>query len=86
MATPSTRVSRDVKRVGAEARILYVARAPADWLHSAYRQSLVKGRGGPIETFLNSDGTFNEKRAVFADGMRNMDARGFRPLNLRSLR
>ena len=36
-----------------EARILYVARHPADWLHSAYRQSLVKGRGGPIETFLN---------------------------------
>ena len=61
-----------------EARILYVARHPADWFHSAYRQSLVKGRGGPIETFLNyRDGTFNEKRAVFADGMRNMDARGF---------
>ena len=59
-----------------EAHILYVARHPADWLHSAYRQSLVKGRGGPIETFLNyRNGEFNEKRAVFADGMRNMDAR-----------
>ena len=61
-----------------EAQILYVARYPVDWLHSAYRQSLVKGRGGPIETFLNfKDGKFGEKRAVYANGMRNIDARQF---------
>ena len=67
-----------LKELMPEARILYVARHPADWLHSAYRQSLVKGQGGPIETFLNfRNGKFNEKRAVYADGMRNIDARRF---------
>ena len=67
-----------LKELMPEAHILYVARHPADWLHSAYRQSLVKGRGGPIETFLNfRNGSFGEKRAVYADGMRNIDARRF---------
>jgi len=67
-----------LKELMPEAQILYVARYPVDWLHSAYRQSLVKGRGGPIETFLNfRGGSFNEKRAVYANGMRNIDARRF---------
>ena len=67
-----------LKKLMPEAQILYVARYPVDWLHSAYRQSLVKGRGGPIEIFLNfRDGSFNEKQAVYANGMRNIDARRF---------
>ena len=67
-----------LKELMPEAQILYVARYPVDWLHSAYRQSLVKGRGGPIETFLNfRGGTFHEKQAAYADGMRNIDARRF---------
>ena len=67
-----------LKELMPEAHILYVARYPADWLHSAYRQSLVKGAGGPIETFLNfREGVFGEKRAIYADGMRNIDARRF---------
>jgi hypothetical protein len=67
-----------LKKLMPEAQILYVARYPVDWLHSAYRQSLVKGRGGPIETFLNfRDGSFNEKQAIYANGMRNIDARRF---------
>lgn len=65
-------------RLMPEAKILYVCRHPADWLHSAYRQSLVKGASGPIETFLNfRDGVFHAKRAIFANGMRNLPALAF---------
>jgi len=64
-----------LKRLFPEAELLLFIRHPADWLHSAYRQSLVKGVGGSIETFLNYyDGAFQPKRAHFANGMRNVDA------------
>lgn len=64
-----------LKQLFPEAALLLFTRHPADWLHSAYRQSLVKGVGGSIETFLNFyDGAFQPKRAHFANGMRNVDA------------
>lgn len=57
------------------AHIIYFARHPADWLHSAYRQSLVKGYGGPIERFLNFEaGEFRPKSHAYVDGMRNVSA------------
>lgn len=58
-----------------DAHLVYVPRHPADWLLSAYRQSLVKGAGGPIEIFLNyHDGAFQPKRAPLVNGMRNVNA------------
>ncbi len=64
-----------LKSVAPDASILYIARRPSDWLQSAYRQSLVKGAGGPIETFLNfEDGRFLKKRALLSSGMRNLNA------------
>ena len=58
-----------------QAHIIYFARHPADWLHSAYRQSLVKGYGGPIERFLNFEsGRFLPKSHAYVDGMRNVSA------------
>ena len=65
-------------RLFPEAHLLYVPRHPVDWLLSAYRQSLVKGAGGPIETFLNfRQGAFQPKPAAFVNGMRNVDALSF---------
>ena len=65
-------------RLMPEAQLLYVCRHPADWLHSAYRQSLVKGAAGPIETFQNfRNGSFGAKQSVFANGMRNLPALAF---------
>jgi len=65
-------------RLFPEAHLLYVPRHPVDWLLSAYRQSLVKGAGGPIETFLNfRQGAFQSKPAIFVNGMRNVDAMSF---------
>jgi len=58
-----------------KARVLLFVRHPPDWLVSAYRQSLVKGAGGPIETFLNFyGGRFREKPAHHVRGMRNLSA------------
>lgn len=58
-----------------EARIVYFVRAHADWLQSAYRQSLKKGRGQSIERFLNfCDGRFRDRAARMVDGRRNVDA------------
>jgi len=66
-----------------EATILYFVRNQADWLHSAYRQSLVKGRSAPIEMFLNfRDGDFQPRLARRVDGMRTLDARGLRFLEI----
>jgi len=60
-----------------EARILYVVRDPASWLQSAYRQSLVKDPGQPIERFLNFyGGRFHPRPAAWVGGNRNLDARG----------
>lgn len=58
-----------------EARILYFVRRPADWLHSAYRQVLSKGKGVPIEFFLNyRDGRFHPRAARYVGGARNLNA------------
>jgi len=58
-----------------EARIVYCVRKPADWLHSAYRQALAKGRGVPIEFFLNfRDGEFRRTDRKWIAGSRNVNA------------
>lgn len=58
-----------------EARILYFVRSHADWLQSAYRQSLKKGRGQSIERFLNFyDGEFQPRVARIVHGARNVEA------------
>lgn len=70
-----------VHRLFPEARIIYFVRRQSSWLQSAWRQSLVKERGQPIEAFLNFyDGEFRPRigRRVF--GGRNLEA-----LNLRFL-
>jgi len=57
------------------ARIIYFVRRPWDWLHSAYRQVLSKGRGMPIEFFLNfRDGVFRPRAARHVGGARNLNA------------
>lgn len=66
-----------------DATILYFVRSQADWLQSAYRQSLVKGRGAPIETFLNYyEGKFHPSPGRFVRGVRNVDALGLRFLEI----
>lgn len=62
-----------------DARVLYFVRHQSDWLQSAYRQSLVKGPGAPIEFFLNfRDGEFHARRARRLGGARNVEALGLR--------
>jgi hypothetical protein len=66
-----------------QARILFFIRSQADWLLSAYRQSIQKGMFGPIEVFLNFyDGEFKTKVAHRMGGMRNVDARKLHFLNM----
>jgi len=68
-----------IKTKFAQARILYFVRDQADWLLSAYRQSIQKGVFGPLEVFLNFyDGDFKPKTAQRRGGMRNVDARGLK--------
>lgn len=58
-----------------DATIVYFVRRQSDWLHSAYRQSLAKGRGIPIESFLNfRDGAFHERPGRFVGGARVVNA------------
>lgn len=58
-----------------EATILYFVRAQADWLQSAYRQSLAKGRGVSLKAFLNfRNGAFTERPARFVGGARTVNA------------
>jgi len=53
-----------IRAVFPEARSLYFVRRPSDWLHSAYRQMLVKGRSAPVEVLLNfRDGAFQPRLA-----------------------
>lgn len=57
------------------ARIIYFVRRPWDWLLSAYRQVLSKGRGVPIEFFLNfREGAFRPRDARYVGGARNLNA------------
>jgi hypothetical protein len=70
-----------IRAVFPEARILYFVRRQSDWLHSAYRQMLVKGRSAPIEVFLNfRDGAFQPRLARRVNGVRTLDARGLKLL------
>ncbi len=58
-----------------EARIIYFVRRQSDWLHSAYRQALVKGPGMPIEFFLNyRQGEFWPREARMIGRARNLNA------------
>jgi hypothetical protein len=58
-----------------EARIVYFVRRQSDWLHSAYRQALVKGPGMPIEFFLNyREGEFRPREARMIGRARNLNA------------
>lgn len=57
------------------ARIVYFVRRHTDWLQSAYRQSLKKGPGQPIERFLNfHEGEFRPRAARVVNGARNVEA------------
>lgn len=65
------------------ARVIYFVRGHSDWLHSAYRQSLVKGRAAPIETFLNfRDGAFREPLGPRVNGVRTIHALELRFLEI----
>ncbi len=58
-----------------QARIIYFVRRQSDWLHSAYRQSLVKGPGVPIGFFLNfRNGEFRTRTARMIGRARNLNA------------
>jgi hypothetical protein len=68
-----------LKRHFPEAEIVYFVRDQADWLVSAYKQSLQKGRCGPIEVFLNyRDGALRERLGHRVNGMRTVEALGLR--------
>lgn len=72
-----------IKEKFPQARILFFVRDQADWLLSAYRQSIQKGVFGPIEVFLNFyDGKFQRKTAQRRGGMRNVDALGLKFLEI----
>lgn len=72
-----------VHRLFPDARIIYCVRRQSDWLQSAYRQSLVKGRGMPIEQFLNfRDGGFRPRPARRIGGVRNVEALTLRFLEI----
>lgn len=66
-----------------EARILFFVRKQSDWLQSAYRQHLVKGRTVPIEVFLNFyDGEFRPRLHRWVYGSRNVEALTLRFLDI----
>lgn len=65
------------------ATILYFVRRQSDWLQSAYRQMLVKGRSASIETFLNfREGHFGERLAPRVNRVRTLDATALRWLEI----
>lgn len=66
-----------------DARVIYFVRRQSDWLQSAYRQSLVKGRSAPIEQFLNfRDGAFRPRPGKRVNGVRVVDALTLRFLDI----
>ena len=70
-----------IQQLFPDAVILFFVRNQADWLHSAYRQQLVKGPAIPINVFLNYyNGEFRSRLARRVFGARNLEA-----LNLRFL-
>lgn len=78
------RENRDlVHRLFPNATIVYFVRRQADWLHSAYRQALVKGPGMPIEFFLNfREGEFRDREARRIGNCRNVNALDLRFLEI----
>lgn len=72
-----------VHRLFPEATILYFVRKQSDWLHSAYRQALVKGPGMPIEFFLNfRGGRFVDRTSRKVGNARNVNALDLRFLDI----
>lgn len=72
-----------VQELFPEATVIYVVRRQSDWLHSAYRQQLVKGVGVPMEVFLNwYDGAFRPRVARWVYGARNVEALTLRMLDI----
>ena len=72
-----------VKELFPDPHIVFVVRDQANWVQSAYRQSLQKGKGGPIEVFLNFyGGKFQAKVGKRVGGMRNIDPLGLRFLEI----
>ena len=58
-----------------EARAMFFVRKQSDWLQSAYRQHLAKGKPVPIEVFLNFyDGEFRSRLGREVYGARNVEA------------
>lgn len=65
------------------ATVIYFVRRQSDWLQSAYRQSLVKGAGVPIEFFLNfRDGQFHQRTARKVGRARTVNALDLRFLEI----
>jgi len=72
-----------VRHLFPQATVLYFVRRQADWLHSAYRQALVKGPGMPIECFLNfRAGRFRVREARRIGNARNVNALDLRFLDI----
>lgn len=72
-----------VHRLFPDARIVYFVRRQSDWLQSAYRQSLVKGKGAPIEQFLNfRGGEFRARPGSRVNGVRIVEALTLRFLDI----
>ena len=72
-----------VRELFPEARIIFFVRKQSDWLQSAYRQHLTKGKPVPFEVFLNFyRGDFRPRvgREVF--GARNVEALSLRFLEI----
>lgn len=72
-----------IRTVFPHATVIYCVRNQADWLHSAYRQMLVKGRSAPIEMFLNfRDGEFQPRLARRTNRVRTLEALHLRWLEI----
>lgn len=66
-----------------EACVIYFVRRQSDWLQSAYRQSLLKGKTVSIERFLNFyEGRFHERVGRRVYGARTVNALTLRFLDI----
>ena len=66
-----------------EAEIIFFVRKQSDWLQSAYRQHLAKGKPIPIEAFLNFyQGGFRPSMGRKVHGARNLEALSLRFLEI----
>ena len=72
-----------VRELFPEALIIFFVRKQSDWLQSAYRQHLTKGKPVPIEVFLNFyHGDFHPRVARKVYGARNVEALSLRFLEI----